>query len=782
MVGSDLSTEELCKASPKLSKPVIAVNPHVTVLDDFCPPIVEQFIDFDSIDDWVVEYDPVEMSIGGSNHCPLGSVTNTSVEETLKRMADEIPFVEGAVPGKLENLGSQIVEGMEKVTLVVTSESSDQISIKSELVVTSESSDQISSKSEKLEELDEKGSDERRAIVQSVTEETKVVVNGELGFKVSLDTNLEKPEAVTSVSGPESVELSDEDENDSSSRSESDISSSSSSSSSSSEEEDEEEEEEEDKGDMVAVGEIEEGEIRDLDNGIVAESDDEEEACMLRGSIRSNNELEILPPVPHVDVALEPHHHTLPVGVISSIMGTKIVVEGLENHNPLNEGSILWITEARLPLGLVDEIFGPVKNPYYVVRYNSDTEIPAGIHEGTSVSFVEAFANHVLNDQNLYKKGYDASGENDEELSDEGEFSDDEKEAEYRRMQRIAKRGIDDRQLGNRDFVDRKKAPQKGEFRKKIHPSAPPPACGSRPRGIPNQCHTNTPSVIAPVGFGSRPRGIPTQCHTHTPSVAAPVGCGGCACSHSTGPGIASMSTNVPSVSQVGQATYCTPQHLFALNNGVWTNGMQSLQQPQQQQQQHAVFPNINGLPSQQQNVSLPGGQHFQYPHPFFMNLPNGMPIQQQQQFDPTQMLLPSMALPYGQPNFSTRPASTPWTGFVGQPGFSQATFGMGFQGQLGHSSMNSGEQGVMSSGSWSCSEQGIGLQPSMNSGEQGVMSSGSWSCSEQGNGLQPPGVTQRSFASPQKFHQGTSSTHGRKLYRRGGSSFVGGRGRRQSG
>ncbi|XP_042487515.1 H/ACA ribonucleoprotein complex non-core subunit NAF1 [Macadamia integrifolia] len=503
MVGFDPSTEDLCKASPKLSKPVIADNPLATVLDDFCPPmVVKKFTDFDSIDDWVVDYDPIEMPIGGNDHCPHGSVTNTiveetltgivpgglesenleeldgkgsdecvavvqdngsgintSVEKTLKGTADEKPSVEGAVPGELEHFGSQLEEEMGKL--------------------------------ENLELLDEKGSDECREVVQSVTvgvqnvtEETEVAVNGELGFKVSLVTNVEKPEAMTGVSGSESVELSDGDESDSSSGSESDSSSSSSSFSSSSEEEDEEEEEE-DKRDTMEVGEIEEGEIRDLDNGIAAESDNEEGEGVLRRPIRSNNELEILPPVPHVDVALEPHHQTVPVGVISSIMGTKVVVEGLEKHNPLNEGSIIWITEARLPLGLVDEIFGPVKNPYYVVRYNSDEELPARIHEGTLVSFVEAFANHALNDKNLYRKGYDASGENDEEFSDEVEFSDDEKEAEYRRMQRMAKRGTDDRQHVNQDLVDRKKYQQKGEFQKKIHPSATPdsqpPAYGSQP-------------------------------------------------------------------------------------------------------------------------------------------------------------------------------------------------------------------------------------------------------------------------------------------------------------
>jgi H/ACA ribonucleoprotein complex non-core subunit NAF1 len=39
------------------------------------------------------------------------------------------------------------------------------------------------------------------------------------------------------------------------------------------------------------------------------------------------------------------------------------------------------------------------------------------------ISFVPEFANHVLNDKNLYKKGYDASGEFDEELTKEAELS-----------------------------------------------------------------------------------------------------------------------------------------------------------------------------------------------------------------------------------------------------------------------------------------------------------------------------------------------------------------------
>ena len=116
-------------------------------------------------------------------------------------------------------------------------------------------------------------------------------------------------------------------------------------------------------------------------------------------------------------------------------------MEGVEKHNPLNEGSILWLTVTRTPLGIVDEIFGPVKNPFYVVRFNSVAEIPAGaVSVGTAVSFASEFAGHVLNLLSLGKKGYDASGANDEEVDEETEFSDDEKEAEYRRSLRQAKR------------------------------------------------------------------------------------------------------------------------------------------------------------------------------------------------------------------------------------------------------------------------------------------------------------------------------------------------------
>ncbi|KAK1405374.1 hypothetical protein POM88_004979 [Heracleum sosnowskyi] len=93
---------------------------------------------------------------------------------------------------------------------------------------------------------------------------------------------------------------------------------------------------------------------------------DEDEMFALAGLSMFGNGVKVPPPFPHVAVTLKPCHETLPVGVVSLVVGARVIVEGVEKHDTLNEGSILWITEKRSPLGIVHEIFGPVKNPYYI--------------------------------------------------------------------------------------------------------------------------------------------------------------------------------------------------------------------------------------------------------------------------------------------------------------------------------------------------------------------------------------------------------------------------------
>lgn len=474
----------------------------------------------------------------------------------------------------------------------------------------------------------------------------------------------------------------DEDESDSSESERVGALSSSSSSSSSSgssddddveeEEEDEDDEEEEMKVDVdrnIEAGEVEEGEIRDADGqdmanqtdddddddddveGMVGwsdidDADDEEDGGgATKEPITSKNEVKALPPVPTVDATLLPHHQMLPVGVVSSILGNQVIVEGIEKHSPLSDGSILWITESKSPLGLVDEIFGPVKHPYYIVRYNSESEVPAGVETGTLVAFVPEFASHVLNNKDIFKKGYDASGANDEEVSDEAEFSDDEKESEYKRMQKMTKRGANNQKPRN-NKNNKKNVKNRGESWK-------------------NGKHSpqETLADVGPVQSNQQP-------HCFAPLPTA-VDHGNCSNSFAAGQGLvggAGLVSLLPPVAQTGGFN--------APSNGVWANGM-SFQQPQ-----GALFPSgfpTNGMPWLSQNS---------HQYPFQMPIPNTLPFPQQ--VDPSQRLLSAAVFTGARPN--ALPGSQFPQGLVGQNPFNPVAFGIGLQG-------NVGEQVIISNG-----------------------------------------------------------------------------------
>ncbi|ONK75954.1 uncharacterized protein A4U43_C03F22310 [Asparagus officinalis] len=240
----------------------------------------------------------------------------------------------------------------------------------------------------------------------------------------------------------------------------------------------------------------------DIEDAVSGSSDGE--GAVPKGPIKSKHEIEDLPPVPLVELSLEQHHQTLPVGFVSSILGNRAIVDGSEQHSPLNEGSILWITETRLPLGRIDEIFGPVKNPYYIVRYNSEKEVPPGISVGTAISFVIAFASHILNEKHLYQKGYDASGLDDEEVADDVEFSDDEKEAEYKRSLRQNKRDTNHGNL-QAGFSKKKATSKSGGFHKaKQQPPANQPGqVRASPAAAKFGCGSNLNFAYGAANLGS---------------------------------------------------------------------------------------------------------------------------------------------------------------------------------------------------------------------------------------------------------------------------------------
>ncbi|PRQ53040.1 putative translation protein, beta-barrel [Rosa chinensis] len=570
----------------KLSKdPPDAVDPRPIDLS-----FVDSLLDFDSIETWFRDFPNPDMAEAGT--------TTVVKSEPIDCEPGSVVKVKSEVGG-----GGQIVNGSEPIDCGL----GGVVNVKSEV-----SENLRSSIEEELGKVSLVGGNEESLVLDSGN-----------GVGEDLETKIEGVEG-----GIESE--SSESESESSSAA-------SSSSSSSSSDEDEEERESDDmdeekdgegnvKAEVEKEGneeacELEEGEIsgaeqigdgsgdEDDEEGaevawsdvdIFDEGDEEEEA--IKGPIRSKNELEELPPVPSVNVTLEPHHQMLPVGVVLSVVGTKVIVEGVEKHNPLNEGSILWITESRSPLGLVDEIFGPVINPYYMVRYNTESEIPAGIEVGTPISFVQEFADHVLNNKDLYRKGYDASGANDEEVSDEAEFSDDEKEAEYKRLQKMTKRGMNDQNAGSKK--------------------------NNRKRGK---------NKMGPWKNGqSSPQQTPPNQHHEHPSSAAPA--------RRYGPSSSAVSQGLVSgrgsVRPFPGATQATGMNA----NGVWSNGMPC--QPQQTPFPNA-FPN-NNMPF------FP-----QYPHQ--MSMPGGIPFHQ-------------------QTNVFSGPMGS--QGMMGQLGFHQPAFGVGFQGQ----------------------------------------------------------------------------------------------------
>ncbi|KDP24180.1 hypothetical protein JCGZ_25837 [Jatropha curcas] len=678
----------------------------------------DSFLDFDSIKDFF-EDSTGKRKMADEGSCfesrPMMDCSNPSFEEPIDSGSGCVVMVKDEKVGLEEegSLGSSIEEAMGKVSLVRSSPVCGDGIVVKEVSLISGPCSVVTDGS--VAEGGVASSKMDTGNINLATESCSVIGVGVSDIITANENGSGSDSGSASASSSSSTSSSDNSD--------------SSSCNSSDDDDDDGEEEEEVRLQLnreVEEGEIEEGEIRDINGGEtvgktaddeeeeededdgykmldwsdvefdnVEEAEAEEDAYVAKGPIMSKNELKVLPPVPPVDVTLQPHHQMLPVGTVLSILGAQVIVEGVEKHNPLNEGSILWITEKRSPLGLVDEIFGPVQNPYYVVRYNSESEVPAGIHQGTSISFTPEFANHVLKDKDLYKKGYDASGDNDEELSDDAEFSDDEKEAEYRRMQKMSKRGMNCQTVGNKKN-NRKKVNNRNVNWKNDIPSGQQNLMGvSQPP--PDQNQQNRSSVGVSMN----------NCSTST-----------------TGQDFHGGTSFFPSFPPIVPTA-----GVFQPSNGIW----------------------VNGLPPQHpQNGVVPGGfPTNNIPWPAQNQLPHQMPFQQQ--FNPNQSPIPTGMLSGAQMNLFAGPS--PWPPVLGQNCFNQATFGMGFQGQPAPNlnTINMGDKVMLSSG------------PLMG---------------QNGNQSPLPVVPDNSQA-PRQYNPGASTSNRRKpFHHRRGGRFAGGRGR----
>ena len=193
--------------------------------------------------------------------------------------------------------------------------------------------------------------------------------------------------------------------------------------------------------DTVSSSDEDDGDTSMFDKAFIMESDCEEEledGQLTSGYLpKTANELPDLPPVSPLPFIKVPDELDLVhAGEISSIVGAMVIVESFplaNNNQALDNGSIL-IFEDRSVLGEVFEIFGPIHQPFYVVRFNNVSDIDTDrIFKGAFIYQNSQFSKPVFTEMLRKLKGSDASNIFDEEIpEEEQEFSDDEREQEVK--------------------------------------------------------------------------------------------------------------------------------------------------------------------------------------------------------------------------------------------------------------------------------------------------------------------------------------------------------------
>ncbi|KAF7190665.1 H/ACA ribonucleoprotein complex non-core subunit NAF1 [Pseudocercospora fuligena] len=148
--------------------------------------------------------------------------------------------------------------------------------------------------------------------------------------------------------------------------------------------------------------------------------------------------------VPKPDVTITPETKLTLLGRVDKTVENMALIKGDTpgEYQVLETGSVLC-NEQRQVIGAVADTFGRVQEPLYSVAFTNQKEIEElGLEHGAKVFYVDSHSTFVFTQPLKNLKGTDASNIHDEEVNeDEMEFSDDEKEAEYKRQKKLAKRG-----------------------------------------------------------------------------------------------------------------------------------------------------------------------------------------------------------------------------------------------------------------------------------------------------------------------------------------------------
>ncbi|KAI1497253.1 Gar1/Naf1 RNA binding region-domain-containing protein [Biscogniauxia marginata] len=215
----------------------------------------------------------------------------------------------------------------------------------------------------------------------------------------------------------------------------------SSSDSSSSDDSSDEDESEDEKGYKVLGPEETARILMEMEGG----SDDEGDGKTKGGSsaqVRTKNEL-LEEVIPKPDVTITAEMDIIELGEVEHIVENTVVIKAntTGEYQVLDAGSVVCL-ESRTVIAAIADLIGSVRQPRYTARFNEDEIKALGLELGTKIFYPPSHATSVFTQALRGEKGTDASNWHDEEAgADEIEFSDDEKEAEYKRQQKAKKRG-----------------------------------------------------------------------------------------------------------------------------------------------------------------------------------------------------------------------------------------------------------------------------------------------------------------------------------------------------
>ncbi|RKP09637.1 H/ACA ribonucleo protein complex, subunit Gar1/Naf1, partial [Thamnocephalis sphaerospora] len=135
--------------------------------------------------------------------------------------------------------------------------------------------------------------------------------------------------------------------------------------------------------------------------------------------LRTRNEVE--PPVPaRPQLNITPETPLALLGSVRTVLGTSVIVAQnmMAEARALDLGSIL-VLESRQVLGEVFDTFGPVAQPLYTVRFQTEQELlDMGVAVGARVFFLQNQTQFVATQELRKIKGSDASNLYDEEVSE----------------------------------------------------------------------------------------------------------------------------------------------------------------------------------------------------------------------------------------------------------------------------------------------------------------------------------------------------------------------------